>query len=228
MKRCSGWVGVLAVVSIASAGETMFTSGPQEFGGRKYYWLAEWKLEVTLPDDVGTNDKLEVLFGSKGSRKRTLHYEYDGKTGSLAHASREGFAWLELPLTELSGKKKVILSGKGRESVAFLAGVRIRGESTTAPTVKPVRTARISSSPARALVWADLPGFTLNDETRTLWDPSPDRPDWDRAERSARFAGIALKTSSGRSVPVYTAKCCHCMWPRAGRKKPRRAGWRVA
>jgi hypothetical protein len=32
----------------------------------------------------------------------------------------------------------------------------------------------------------------LNDETRLLWEPSPDKPDWRRAERSAQYAGIAL------------------------------------
>ena len=42
---------VLSILSVAPAGETLFTSGPQEFTGQKYYWLAEWKLEVTLAGD---------------------------------------------------------------------------------------------------------------------------------------------------------------------------------
>jgi hypothetical protein len=60
---------VLAAASGASAAETLFTSGPQEIGGQKYYWLAEWRLEVTLPDDVAADDRFEVLFGSKGPLK---------------------------------------------------------------------------------------------------------------------------------------------------------------
>lgn len=42
------------------------------------------------------------------------------------------------------------------------------------------------------LDWADLPGFEVNEETRSLWQPAPEQPDWRRAERSARYAGIAL------------------------------------
>ena len=76
--------------------------------------------------------------------------------------------------------------------MAFLAGVRIRGKSAAVPKVKPIRTATISSRTGRSPDWSDLPGFELNDQTRKLWNPSPQRPDWRRAERSANFAGIAL------------------------------------
>ena len=186
------WLGVFALVSLASAGETLFTSGPQEFAGRRYYWLAEWKLAVTLPDDVAADDRLQVLFGSKGPRKRTLHYQDDRTTGSLADVAKEGFAWVEVPLPGLSGGKEVVLFGKGRDSVAFLAGVRIGGRSTSAPKVKAIRTATISLRANSSPAWAELPGFELNDETRSLWNPSPQQPDWRRAERSAGYAGIAL------------------------------------
>jgi hypothetical protein len=40
------WIILIATASIASGGERLFTSGPQEFAGQRYYWLAEWKLEV--------------------------------------------------------------------------------------------------------------------------------------------------------------------------------------
>jgi len=93
-------VFVLSVLSAASAGETLFTSGPQEFAGRKYYWLAEWKLEVTLPDDTTSDDRFEVFFGSKGAGKRTLYFKYDGKTSSIS-SSANGF-FLHLP------KQKVV------------------------------------------------------------------------------------------------------------------------
>ena len=198
MKCVCAWVGAFAVVSLASAGETLFTSGPQEFAGRMYYWLAEWKLEVLLPDDVAADDGLEVLFGSKGPNKRTLYCQCDGKTGSLADVGKEGFEWVEVPLERLSGGKQMVLFGKGREHVAFLAGVRITGRSTSAPKVKSIRTAVISSrsggSPASVPTadWAEMSGFELNAQTRNLWDPSPKRPDWRRAERSAGYAGIAL------------------------------------
>ena len=100
---------VLAILSVVSAGETLFQSGPQEFAGQKYYWLAEWKLEVMIPEDMDSNDRFEVLFGSKGVGKRTLFFEYNGKSGSMSHVGQEGFAWVQLRLGKLSRGKKVIL-----------------------------------------------------------------------------------------------------------------------
>ena len=188
-----GWLAFFAVVSAASAGETLFTAGPHEFAGTKYYWLAEWKLEVTLPGDLAADDRLEVLFGSKGPGRRTLYYRCDGKTASMAAVAREeGFEWVEVPLAGLSGEKQVALLGKGRERVAFLAGVRIGGKSTAAPKVKAIRTAVLSSRSSGSLGWSDLSGFDVSAENRSLWNPSPQRPDWRRAERSSRYAGIAL------------------------------------
>lgn len=67
-------VFIITILSVASAGETLFTSGPQEFAGQKYYWLAEWRLEVTLPDDTAPDDRFEVLFGSKGAGGLYLLY----------------------------------------------------------------------------------------------------------------------------------------------------------
>jgi len=189
----SAWLMTLLGSSLASAGEMRFVSGPQEFDGTRYYWLAEWKLEVTLPEDTAAGDRLGVLFGSKGPRKRTLHFEYDGRTGSLSHVEPQpGFAWLDLPIEGLKGGKKVTLSGKGRQQVAFLAGVRISGRSITAPAVKPIRTATVASGRGGRAVWAELPGFEMNDRARRLWDPAPAKPDWERAERSSQYAGIAL------------------------------------
>jgi len=184
--------GVLILASIVSGGEVLFTNGPQEFAGQKYYWLAEWKLEVVLPDDVTTTDRLEVLFGSKGTAKRTLYFEYDDKSGSLAHLGQEGYAWTELPIGKLSRGKKVVLYGKGREQVAFLAGVRIKGKSTLKLQVKPIPTAANPSTGKHSAQWAELGGFELSDETRSLWNPAPDKPDWRRAQRSSHYAGIAL------------------------------------
>jgi hypothetical protein len=185
-------VFILVFFSIASAGETLFTSGPQEFAGQKYYWLAEWKLEVTLPDDTASDDRFEVLFGSKGAGKRTIYFDYDGKTSSMSYVSQEGYKWILLRLGELQKSKKVVLYGKGRERVAFLAGVRTTGKSTSAPTVKPIPTAAIPRNGRHSAQWADLTDFELNDPVRSLWNPSPEQPDWHRAERSARYAGIAL------------------------------------
>ena len=185
-------VFALSILSVSSAGETLFTSGPQEFAGQKYYWLAEWRLEVTLPDDTASDDRFEVLFGSKGAGKRTLHFEYDGRSGSISHVGQEGFAWVQIRLGEPSGGKKVTLYGKGRERVAFLAGVRVAGKSTSAPRVKPIQTAATPQDDRHSARWAELGGFELTDEARSLWDPSPGQPDWRRAERSARYAGIAL------------------------------------
>jgi len=48
------------------------------------------------------------------------------------------------------------------------------------------------SSAQRADRWAKIPGFEINDRTRKLWDPAPEACDWDRAKRSAKYAGISL------------------------------------
>ncbi|MBN2130668.1 MAG: hypothetical protein JW741_14290 [Sedimentisphaerales bacterium] len=184
---------LVATASVVFGGEKRFTSGPQEFAGRRYYWLAEWKLEVTVPEDVAADDRLEVLFGTKGSGKRTLYFECDGQSGSIAHAGQgDGFAWMALPLGRLAPGKTVLLYGKGRDRVAFLAGVRVKGESNHAPEVTPIRTVPNPQDNRHAATWAKLPGFALNAETTRLWNSSPEQPDWRRAKRSARYAGIAL------------------------------------
>jgi len=203
MRCLAALFGLAAAVSVAGGGETLFKDGPHEHGGRNYYWLAEWKLEVTLPEDVAPNDRFEVLFGSKGPAKRTLQFEYDGKSGSLADVRDEPFTWIELRLGKLSGGKTVVLSGKGREAVGFLAGVRISGKSAAAPKVKPTRVAVISSSGGQSATWSEMAGFELTDETQVLWDPSPEKPDWGRAERSSQYAGIALG-----KVQRWLRECC--------------------
>jgi len=50
------------------------------------------------------------------------------------------------------------------------------------------------SAPARKgrLGWAEMPGFEINDRTRSLWNPAPQKCDWKRAERSSKYAAIAL------------------------------------
>jgi hypothetical protein len=183
---------LLACVASGWAGEVLFTDGPQELGGRKYYWLAEWKLVVTLPDGVAPGDRLEVLFGTKGAAKRTMYVDYGGETKPFAYVGEKAYEWVPLPLGKLTGGAEVVLRGKGRQRVAFLAGLRLAGETDAAPKVKPVRTRRISSGGGHRAKWSDLPGFELNDANRRLWDPDPDKPDWQRAARSARHAGIAL------------------------------------
>jgi len=184
---------LLTMASIVSGGERLFTSGPQEFAGRRYYWLAEWKLEIAFPEGVVADDRLEVLFGTKGSGKRTLFYEYNGRSGSMAHAEQgDGFAWVALPLDGLETGKTVLLYGKGRERVAFLAGVRVKGEAIRAPEVKPIRAVPNPQDSRHAATWAKLPGFEINSETTRIWNLSPEQPDWRRAQRSARYAGIAL------------------------------------
>ncbi|UCG33936.1 MAG: hypothetical protein JSU68_04725, partial [Phycisphaerales bacterium] len=207
MKRVRVLVSALALVCLARAGETLFTAGPQEYGGQRYYWLAQWRLEVTLPDDLAPNDRLEVLFGSKGVEKRTLFFEHEGVKGSLAEGGWDGYRWIEV----LRGPgKKVVLFGKGRELVAFLAGVRITGKSASRPKVRAIPTASGLPSGDGRVVWADLAGFEVNEETRRLWNPSPETPDWTRAERSARYAGIALNKVQRwlheRCLPVRDAR----------------------
>lgn len=183
---------IAATAFSALGSEVLFTDGPQEHQGRRYYWLAEWKLDVTLPPDVAPGDRFEVLFGSKGPDKRTLHFEYGDHSGSLAEVREQAYEWIELPLGVLEAGKHVVLFGKGDPKVAFLAGVRVSGESTAALEVKPIRIAGGSPDTPSTLYWSDLPGFEMNDEVRRLWNPSPSKPDWERAQRSAQYAGIAL------------------------------------
>ena len=101
MKYSIALLCVFGTTSLASAGQTLFPSGPHEFAGRKYYWLAEWKLEVTLPGDVAPSDRFEVLFGSKGPDKRTLHWTCDGRSGSISDVRQKPFEWIEIPLKSL-------------------------------------------------------------------------------------------------------------------------------
>lgn len=193
MRRLMVFLFLLVTATVAPAAEVLFTSGPQEFGGRKYYWMAEWKLEVTLPNDVAADDRFEVLFGSKGTGKRPLHYKYEEQAGSLAEVRETPYEWIALPLGKLLPGKTVTLFGKGRSQVAFLAGVRVVGASTAELKVKPIRVAGYSSDSKHAAVWSEMPGFEeVTDSVRRLWTPTPKLPDWDRAERSAQYAGIAL------------------------------------
>ena len=194
---------ILATAFAAPGAETLFTSGPQEYEGRKYYWLAEWKLEVTVPSDVAIDDRFEVFFGSKGPGKRTLQYEYGDKRGTLADVRQEPYEWIPLPLGKLAAGKNIVLTGKGHERIAFLAGVRISGKSTAELKVKPTQIAGILSNGKHAAVWSEMPGFEMNDDVCRLWCPKPSKPDWDRAERSSQYAGIALS-----KVQRWLHECC--------------------
>ena len=192
MRFATALTCLLATASLAPGAETLFSSGTDEFGGKRYYWLAEWKLEVTLPPDVDAKDSFEVLFGSKGHPRRTMYYDYNGNSGSLADVRKAPFEWIRVPVGTLAGGKQIVLYGKGGERVAFLAGVRVVGKSTAAVKVKPVRVATRPPASRRTGRWADLPGFEINDQTRSLWDPSPGQPNWQRAMRSSKYAGTAL------------------------------------
>ncbi len=184
--------GVLMLVASAAGGEILFESGPQNYAERNYYWLAEWKLEVTLPDDVAASDEVEVLFGSKGTTPRAMFVTYDGKTTRFADVGADGYQWRKITPAPLRAGAELVLFGRGRERVAFLAGVRITGAAKKAPRVVPVRVANHSTGRSSRLEWADISGFVLDDAARKRWNPTPDEPDWERARRSARYAGIAL------------------------------------
>jgi hypothetical protein len=203
MKARVAAVCLIAMATSASAGETFFSAGPQAYAGSNYYWLAEWKLEITIPPDVGAGDTLEVLFGSKGPAKRTLHYEYDGRSGALSDVRPTAYEWVPIALGKLDAGKKVVLFGKGSRSVAFVAGLRIAGQATSELEFKAIRVATLSSNDLHRAVWADLPGFEMNDEVRKLWEPRPQQPNWDRAARSAHYAGIALG-----KVQRWLHECC--------------------
>ena len=73
-----------------------------------------------------------------------------------------------------------------------------------------IAAAGAACSAQRADNWADLPGFEINDQTRSLWNPSPQKCDWKRAQRSAKYAGIALdkvqRWLHERVLPVRDAR----------------------
>ncbi len=89
---------LLAGCALAGAGDVLFTDGPQNYEGRNYYWLAEWKLTVTLPADVVAGDRLELLLGTKGSGKRTLFVDIGGHPLPCAFAGKKAYEWVPLPL----------------------------------------------------------------------------------------------------------------------------------
>ena len=200
---------LLLAASVAGGGEVRFTDGPHELDGTNYYWLAEWKLVVTLPADVAAGDRFEVLYGTKGGAKRTMLFEYAGKKGTLAHVGKKAFEWIPLPIGPLAPGSQVTLRGTGSRTVAFLAGVRLTGKSTGKLQVKPTRVATVSPAQSRG-GWVEMPGFELNDQARKLWDPAPAAPDWTRARRSAKYAGIALgkvqRWLHQRIMPIRDAK----------------------
>lgn len=70
-------------------------------------------------------------------------------------------------------------------------------------------------------VWKDLPGFEMNDGVRKLWNPTPSEPDWERAARSAKYAGIALD-----KVQRWLHECCLKVHDaRSGLFRPTGAEW---
>lgn len=221
MKRWAFVLCLLHAALAASAAEVLFTDGPQEFGGRKYYFLAEWKLDVTLPADVAPDDRFEVLFGTKGATPRTMFFDYDGKTQSLSDVRKEAYEWVALPLGALAPGKTVTLYGRGASSIAFIAGVRVTGQSKAPLDVKSTRVAPTPDANVNTVVWADLPGFAMNDEARRLWEPSPEAPDWARAERSAQYAGIALS----KAQRWLHEKCLAVRDKRSGLFRPTGAEW---
>ena len=196
MRYALALLSLITAASLATAAETRFNAGPHEHDGTKYYWLADWKLEVTLPPGVAEDDRFEVLFGTKGSARRTMYYQYAGRSGSVIDARKKSFEWIGVPLGKLVAGKKVLLYGKGVDRVAFLAGVRVVGPSSAGkPGQLEVKATRVTTQPSgrgKSPRWTKLPGFTMNAEARRLWDPAPEKPDWKRAERSSRYAGIAL------------------------------------
>jgi hypothetical protein len=77
-------------------------------------------------------------------------------------------------------------------AASFSFGAELLFTSTMAQSAKTIPTLEAAWSGDGAVTWSDLTGFEVNDETSKLWNPSPPEPDWRRAERSARYAGIAL------------------------------------
>lgn len=221
MKPTLIMVTLLVGTWATSPAEVLFSDGPQEYAGTRYYWLAEWKIDITLPPDVSPDDRLEVLFGTKGPDRRTLFYEYEGKVDSLSELRTVPYEWLPLPVGALLPERHVVLFGKSTSPVAFLAGVRVTGKSNTPPVVRPVRLVPAAQDGNTGPVWSDIPGFEMTEELRHTWEVAPDKPDWERAARSSEFAGIALD-----KVQRWLHECCLPVRDeRSGLFRPTGAEW---
>lgn len=74
---------------------------------------------------------------------------------------------------------------------------------------------------AQPPVWSELSGFELTDENRRLWNEPALEPDWSRAERSARYAGIALN----KVQRWLHERCLPVRDPKSGLFRPTGAEW---
>ncbi len=167
--------------------------GPQEYSGTPYYWLAEWSLEVELPQKLEPGDALELLWGAKRD-VRAAEIAINGKSQVVTHGGYDGFQWFRLPLATLPAK--LTLRAHGADKVAFVAGARVVGAARAGVVADQliVRPLRIASA---TIATPAAPPFP---EMAELWEtpvPLPSAADqaglpWQLAERNARQAAEML------------------------------------
>ena len=205
MKYWAALSCILAAASVAPAAETRFTSGPQEYEGQKYYWLAEWRLEVTLPDDVAPGDRFEVLFGSKGPASGLWTTSTTAGRGTLAEVRQQPFEWIPLPLGTADRREERILLRPRRRAGCLPGGRPHRGRVRRRPEGEPVRPASFHRRRPVGGLGRNARIRNERQEAAAL-DPAPTEPDWQRAERSARYAGDRAGQSATLAARMLPAR----------------------
>ena len=185
------------VVGAASAGELAGVRFEQSshgyqvqvYEGTPYLWLGMQVVGLTADIEPSAQHKLMLLWGSKNDQRQAV-VSINGLRQRIAGGGYDGFQWLAVPIGDkVEGERYEIVLRPVPADVpqGFVSQVRlvtsdVNAESLSKQLPNGVKKIEFFTPPARK----------LTDEERALWDPSPKKPDWKRAERSARIAGIAL------------------------------------
>lgn len=157
--------------------------------GTPYVWLGLQSLRLLADVRPSADHKVMLLWGAKGD-ERTGVVSVNGIRRTVVHGGYRGFRWLAVPVPAgVAGDHydlRLSPPAAGGK-LAFVAQIRLVTADTPAGQLAnelPPGIAPFHRPPQ--------PKVELTAETRHFYDPAPTRPDWERARRSARYAGIAL------------------------------------
>jgi len=185
------------VVGAASAGELAGVRFEQSshgyqvqvYEGSPYLWLGMQTVGLTVDIEPSAEHKLMLLWGSKNDKRQAV-VSINGLQQRIAGGGYDGFQWLAVPITkEVKGERYeiVLRPVPGDAPQGFIPEVRLVTSDVAADALS-----KQLGDGAKRIEFFTPPARKLTDEERSLWDPSPKEPDWKRAERSSRIAGIAL------------------------------------
>ncbi len=161
----------------------------QVYEGTPYLWLGMQVVGLTADIEPSAEHKLMLLWGSKNDQRQAV-VSINGIQQRIAHGGYDGFQWLAVPVGDkVEGKRYeiVLRPVPGDAPQGFISQVRLVTSDVNAEALS-----KQLPDGAKRIEFFTPPARKLTDEERALWDPSPKEPDWKRAERSARIAGIAL------------------------------------